>query len=153
MELLQTQFDDLVSSLPRTSVSADDDQLKHLLRLGFEEPAVRAALESTDNNVERAIEFLLRAFQTEEELQETMDKIQKLSHNEDGPSTSSSSSSSPLSSPIMNSVLRQAQVEIDAMKAYQRFNSDINQNDQDYLDLPLVQEEQLLAEYRYLLEQ
>ncbi|KAH8344627.1 hypothetical protein KR067_001670 [Drosophila pandora] len=153
VELLQTQFDELVSSLPRTSVSADDDQLKHLLRLGFDEPAVRAALESTDNNVERAIEFLLRAFQTEEELQETMDKISKLSHNEDGPSTSSSSSSSPLSSPIINSVLRQAQVEIDAIKAYQRFNSDINQNDQDYLDLPLVQEEQLLAEYRCLLEQ
>ncbi|XP_017109096.2 NEDD8 ultimate buster 1 [Drosophila bipectinata] len=155
VELLQTQFDDLVSALPRTSVSADDDQLKHLLHLGFEETAVRAALESTHNDVERAIEFLLRSFQTEEELKETMDRIRNLSIQENEPSTSSSSlsSMSPLLSPIMNSVLRQAQEEIDAMQAYQRFNSDINQNDQDYLDLPLVLEEQLLAEYRHLLEQ
>ncbi|KAH8273385.1 hypothetical protein KR018_006519 [Drosophila ironensis] len=152
VDLLQTQSQELTASLPEKDITADTDQLSHLLQLGFDEPAVRAALESTSNNVERAIECLLRAFDNEKELNETVERISKLASQEDGPSTSKSSGSLP-PSPIVKKVLRQAKTEIEAMKAYERFNSDLSQSDQDYLDLPLVQEEQLLAEYRALLEQ
>ncbi|KAH8409075.1 hypothetical protein KR009_006286 [Drosophila setifemur] len=157
VELLQTQSAELRAALPPRDCSVDADQLAHLLQLGFDEPAVRAALESTSNNVDRAIEYLLRAFQSEEELNRTVERISQMvagtggQVDDDGPSTSNSNPAPP--SPIIKSVLRQARTEIEALKAYERFNSDLSQNDQDYLDLPLIQEEQLLNEYRNLLEQ
>ncbi|KAH8252630.1 hypothetical protein KR032_000871 [Drosophila birchii] len=152
VDLLQSQADELMAALPKTRVSADTDQVAYLRQLGFDEDSVRAALESTSNNVERAIGFLLRAFRSEEELKEAMELVTNLANNGgDGPSTSSSNPTPP--SPIIQSVLRQARAEMETYKAYQRFNSDLSQNDQDYLDLPLVQEEHILAEYRNLLEQ
>ncbi|KAH8336725.1 NEDD8 ultimate buster 1 isoform X1 [Drosophila kikkawai] len=152
VDLLQSRADELMAALPKTRVSADTDQLAHLRQLGFDEDSVRAALESTSNNMERAIEFLLRAFRSEGELQEAMQRVTDLATNGgDGPSTSNSNAAPP--SPIIESVLRQARAEMETYKAYQRFNSDLSQSDQDYLDLPLVQEEHILAEYRNLLEQ
>ncbi|KAH8380854.1 hypothetical protein KR200_008434 [Drosophila serrata] len=151
VDLLQSQADELMAALPKRSVSVDTDQLAQLRQLGFDEDSVRAALESTSNNLERAIEFLLRAFRSEGELKEAMERVTDLANNGgDGPSTSNSNPTPPA---IIESVLRQARAEMETYKAYQRFNADLSQNDQDYLDLPLVQEEHILAEYRNLLTQ
>lgn len=150
---MQSHANELLAALPKTRVSADADHLAHLRQLGFDEDSVRAALESTSNNMERAIEFLLRAFRSEGELEETMKRITELASNGgDGPSTSNSNGEAP-PSPIIDAVLRQARAEMETYKAYQRFNADLSQNDQEYLDLPLIQEEHILAEYRNLLEQ
>ncbi|XP_044248911.1 NEDD8 ultimate buster 1 [Drosophila takahashii] len=149
VELLQTEAEVLRAALPRNSVASDQDKLAQLLQLGFNEANSRVALENASNNMERAIECLLRAFQSEEELRETIERVGRLAF--DGPSTSSASTAPP--SPIIEAVLKHARSEIETYQAYERFNADISQNDMDYLDLPLVQEEKVLQEYLGLLQQ
>jgi len=95
VELLQTEADVLRAALPRNRVTSDQDKLVQLLQLGFKEDNSRVALENASNNIERAIESLLRAFQSEEELKETLERVGRMAgiegQNWDGPSTSSAS--------------------------------------------------------------
>ncbi|TDG39228.1 hypothetical protein AWZ03_014349 [Drosophila navojoa] len=155
VELLQTNFAELRASLPE-SQSVDGVQLAVLLQLGFKEPAARAALESAENNLERATDFLLKAIQSEEELLLTVERVTKLANGGafelNGASTSHAAEGAP-SSFLIDAVLQKAKAEVQAYQAFKRLNADLTNADQDYLDLPLLQEEQLLAEYRNLLEQ
>ncbi|XP_017125496.1 NEDD8 ultimate buster 1 isoform X1 [Drosophila elegans] len=155
VELLQTESDALRAALPQKRASADTVKLAHLLQLGFNEDNVRVALETTSNDIERAIECLLRAFQNEDELKQTMDRVSRMVDSKgqdlDGPSTSNAQAAPPLA--IIDAVLKHARSEIETYKAYERFNADLSQNDMDYLDLPLVQEEKILAEYLKMLQQ
>lgn len=151
VELLQTSSAELRATLPATE-SADDDQLAALLQLGFLEPAARAALESAHNDLLQATDFLLKALQSEEELLQTVERVKKLAIGDNDATASTSQGAAP-SFPLIDTVLQKAKAEIDAYQAYKRLHADLSQNDQDYLDLPLQQEEQLLAEYRNLLEQ
>ncbi|XP_017056314.1 NEDD8 ultimate buster 1 [Drosophila ficusphila] len=157
VELLQNEPDELRSAVPPTHASVDLVKLGHLLQLGFKEENVRVALETTSNDVERAIECLLRAFQSEDELKQTMERASRMIEglDSDGPSTSTSAGQMQAAppSPIIEAVLKHARSEMETNKAYERFNSDLSQNDQDYLDLPLVQEEMVLNEYLNLLQQ
>nr|XP_016937292.1 NEDD8 ultimate buster 1 [Drosophila suzukii] len=159
VELLQTEADVLRAALPRNRVTSDQDKLVQLLQLGFKEDNSRVALENASNNIERAIESLLRAFQSEEELKETLERVGRMAgiegQNWDGPSTSSASIGAQTAppSPLIEAVMKHARSEIETYKAYERFNADISQNDMDYLDLPLVQEEKVLHEYLNLLQQ
>ncbi|KAH8344529.1 hypothetical protein KR084_005944 [Drosophila pseudotakahashii] len=154
VELLQTEADELRAALPRNSVASDQDKLAQLLQLGFNEDNSRVALENASNNMERAIECLLRAFQSEDELRETIERVGRMTF--DGPSTSNASiieGQTAPPSPLIEAVLKHARSEIETYKAFERFNADISQNDMDYLDLPLVQEEKVLQEYLGLLQQ
>lgn len=131
-------------------------QLAALLQLGFTEPAARAALESTRNNLEQATDFLLKAMQSEEELLQTVERVTQLARSGAGAgndATASTSQGASVSGSLIDAVLHKTKKEVEAYKAYKRLHADFQQNDQDYLDLPLQQEEQLLAEYRNLLEQ
>jgi len=148
---LQTSSAELRATLP-ASESVDGDQLAALLQLGFLEPAARAALESAHNNLLQATDFLLKALQSEEELMETVERVKKLAIGGNDATASTSQGAAP-SLPLIDTVLQKAKAEIDAYQAYKRLHADLSLNDQDYLDLPLLQEEQLLAEYRNLLEQ
>ncbi|XP_068154466.1 NEDD8 ultimate buster 1 [Drosophila tropicalis] len=157
VELLQSHSEDLeraVFSDSSPNLTADSVHLAALQQLGFDEATSCVALESAKNNVEKAIEYLLKAFQSEDELKSLVKRITQLAKGDvaglDGPSTSQQV---PPQGPLINAVLSKAKTELEAYKAYKRFNSDLSQSDQDYLDLPLNQEEQLLAEYRKLLEQ
>lgn len=141
--------------MPETE-SADNLQLAALLQLGFTEPAARAALESTRNNLEQATDFLLKAMQSEEELLQTVERVTQLARSGAGAgsdATASTSQGASVSGSLIDAVLHKAKEEVEAYQAYKRLHADLQQNDQDYLDLPLQQEEQLLAEYRNLLEQ
>lgn len=151
LELLQSNAAELRATLPETQ-SADDVQLAALLQLGFTEPAARAALESTRNNLEQATEFLLKAMQSEEELLQTVERVTQLA-SAGNDATASTSQGSKVSGSLIDAVLQKAKDEVEAYQAYKRLHADLQHNDQDYLDLPLQQEEQLLAEYRNLLEQ
>lgn len=155
MELLQTNSAELRDSLPE-SQSVDAVLLAALLQLGFKEPAARAALESAENKLERAMDFLLKAIQSEEELLQTVERVTELAKGGaielNGASTSQAAEGAP-SSFLIDAVLQKAKAELEAYQAFKRLNADLTSTDQDYLDLPLLQEEQLLAEYRNLLEQ
>ncbi|XP_030379452.1 NEDD8 ultimate buster 1 [Scaptodrosophila lebanonensis] len=169
VDMLQNRPDELRNSLPVVP-AADERQLRSLQKLGFDAKAARVALETTQNDIDLAIVFLLKAFESEEELRSTVDRMSRLIEEgltgatgaatiSDQPSTSSAASQqsqlfdSPRSRALIESVLHKAKAEMESYKAYNRFNADLTHSDQDYLDLPLVQEEQLLAEYRNLLEQ
>ncbi|KAM8720018.1 hypothetical protein ACLKA7_006128 [Drosophila subpalustris] len=151
VELLQTGSAELRANLPAVE-SADDVQLAALLQLGFLEPAARAALESTRNNLTQATDFLLKAIQSEEELLATVERVTKLATMDIDGMASTSQGAGPAPA-LIDTVLQKAKAEIDAYQAYKRLHADLSGNEQDYLDLPLLQEEQLLAEYRNLLEQ
>lgn len=141
--------------MPETE-SADGLQLATLLQLGFTEPAARAALESTRNNLEQATDFLLKAMQSEEELLQTVERVTQLARSGAGAgsdATASTSQGASVSGSLIDAVLHKTKKEVEAYQAYKRLHADFQQNDQDYLDLPLQQEEQLLIEYRNLLEQ
>ncbi|XP_062139194.1 NEDD8 ultimate buster 1 [Drosophila sulfurigaster albostrigata] len=155
VELLQTGSAELRASLPSVE-SVDDVQLNALLQLGFPEATARAALEATRNDLLRASDFLLKAMQSEEELLQTVERVAKLA-SEDVSGVASTSQGSgaaaTTNAALIDAVLQKAKCEIDAYQAYKRLHADLTHNEQDYLDLPLQQEEQLLAEYRNLLEQ
>ncbi|TDG47533.1 hypothetical protein AWZ03_005972 [Drosophila navojoa] len=163
LELLQSHSDELRRNLPATQ-TADEQMLFTLRELGFKLTAARAALETTRNNLDKAIDFLLKSFATEQELNSVIEHMTTLTAQ--GAATDESASASPSTSTsaarltaltpsklaLVKSVLSKAQTEIESYSAYKRFNEDIPDVDQDYLDLPLEQEEQILNEYRLLLE-
>lgn len=112
---------------------------------------VRVALETTSNNMENALDFLVKIFGNEEELVKQLERITEAGKiviaGDDTPSTSSGIGS------LVNTALGKVKDEMESLKAYERFNEDLTSNEQDYLDLPLLQEEQILAEYKRFLEQ
>ncbi|XP_065364111.1 NEDD8 ultimate buster 1-like [Calliphora vicina] len=152
LDLLQTGADELRHNLP-PAATADDDILSQLKQLGFNEEMARMALETTENSLDNAIEFLMKLYGNETELVAAMDRMTAVAasvvanDNYGGPSTSSGANS------LITKALDKAQKEMESLKAYNRFTEEITDNEQDYLDLPLVQEEQFLAEYKRLLEQ
>lgn len=152
MDLLQTSADELRANLPPASV-ADDDILSQLKQLGFNEEMARVALETTQNSLESSIEFLMKLYGNETELMAAMDRMTAAAasvvtnENYGGPSTSSGANS------LITKALDKAEKEMESLKAYNRFTEEITDTEQDYLDLPLAQEEQILAEYKRLLEQ
>ncbi|XP_053950530.1 uncharacterized protein LOC128858361 [Anastrepha ludens] len=149
LDLLQTNSDELLQSLPKKE-NADSDILEQLKELGFNEEIVRVALETTQNDPGKALDFLVKIFGNEEDLLKQISRIAEATKEivgDDTPSTSSGLSS--LASTAMDKVKN----EIESLRAYERFNEDLTSNGQDYLDLPLLQEEQILAEYKRFLEQ
>ncbi|EDX03069.2 NEDD8 ultimate buster 1 [Drosophila yakuba] len=159
VELLQTEADELNAVSPRAPVTIDAMKLAQLLQLGFYEKDSRVALENASNNIEEAIESLMCAIESEEELKTILEHVSRMAkpgdQNLDGPSTSTASgqAQTTLPSPIIEAVLNHARSEIETYKAYDRFNSDLKLSDMEYLDLPLIQEEKVLTEYFNMLRQ
>lgn len=152
LDLLHSNAEELSRSLP-PSQTADDEILSQLKQLGFSEEMARAALETTQNSLDKAIEFLMKTHGSETELMETMERMTAtasaiITNNDyEGPSTSSGVNT------LVTKALDKAHKEMESLKAYKRFTEEMPDNEHDYLDLPLIQEEQILTEYKRLLEQ
>ncbi|XP_061396692.1 NEDD8 ultimate buster 1 [Musca vetustissima] len=156
LDLLNTNAEELSRSLPPPQ-TADSEILTQLQQLGFTEDMARVALETTQNSLDKAIEFLIKTHGSETELLTAMERISTsaaaaasdmvANQDNEGPSTSSGVTS------LVTKALDKAQKEIESLKAYKRFTEEMPDNEHDYLDLPLVQEEQILVEYKRLLEQ
>ncbi|XP_068156814.1 NEDD8 ultimate buster 1 [Drosophila tropicalis] len=159
VDLLQFHADELRANV-QTTPPADEQLLNILHQLGFPIPLVRVALETTQNDMKRAVEFLLKSQSNENQILKIIETMaQTLSGNlNDQQQPTSSSNARPyidLSSSKMQMIetfLTMAKSELESYKAYKRFNEDVTMNDNDYLDLPLIQEEQILIEYKHLLE-
>lgn len=155
LELLQSRADELRQSLP-ASVDADQKMLSALLHLGFKEATARAALETTRNDMDRAIDFILKSLTNEKELSSVVRHMNRLAmQSEDRAASSSTAQVSIILTDemlqLIRSVLHKTEAVMESFNAYKRFNADLTDNDQDYLDLPLEQEEQILIEYKRLL--
>ncbi|XP_017079863.2 NEDD8 ultimate buster 1 [Drosophila eugracilis] len=160
LDLLQHHSNDLRANLPATP-PVDESLLSTLQQLGFPATSARTALETTENDFRKSMEFLLKSFVSEDELLAVIEAMQKLLKDQ-GPSSSNrgtGNSSTPLLNlsatelALIQSVLVKAKSEMESYNAFKRFNEDLAENNSHYLDLPLVQEEQVLNEYRHLLEQ
>lgn len=156
LDMLQSNTEDLIQNLPIYSSepeSINDTLLNEFMKMGFDEQTVRLALESSHNDSEKAINFLLKTFDNHDDINA---KIQELvnsnSNSNTEPSTSSGAAFDGGDATVLSKFLKKAHEEIDSMSAYNRFSEDVSSNDDDYLDLPLLQEEQFLAEYKRFLE-
>lgn len=115
---------------------------EQMMAMGFDQEMVKMALKNCTNDMEKAIESLLKMqsdgsyFSAFEELLKNLPIPSDLNA---GPSTSSA----------ITTELRDTANE---MKAFERFSEDIQSTDDDYLDLPLIQERSLLDEYKNLLK-
>ncbi|XP_026838197.1 NEDD8 ultimate buster 1 isoform X1 [Drosophila erecta] len=158
VELLQSEAKE-IAAFPNTPVTIDPTKLAQLLQLGFCENDSRVALENASNEMEEAIESLMCAIESEEELKAIVEHVERMAatggQNLDGPSTSDASGQAPTALPahFLEAVLNHARSEIETYKAYDRFNSDLSLSDMEYLDLPLIQEEKVLTEYINMLQQ
>ncbi|KAI8118923.1 NEDD8 ultimate buster 1 [Lucilia cuprina] len=98
LDLLQSSAEELRHNLP-PAPTADDDILSQLKQLGFNEEMARVALETTENSLDNAMEFLMKMYGNETELVAAMDRMTAAAAsavaNVDygGPSTSSGASS------------------------------------------------------------
>ncbi|XP_037937514.1 NEDD8 ultimate buster 1 [Teleopsis dalmanni] len=144
LELLQTQGDELRSSVSAPT-SVNNLLLDELKKLGFDEQLANIALQTTGNNIDKAADYLIRMLNDENQLKSMMEKVSQALNAADGPSTSSGINS------LASDLIQKAQLELESLTAYRRFHVDITDTENDYLDLPLLQEEQILTEYRNLL--
>lgn len=161
LELLQNHSEELRANLP-AALPVDESLVSTLQQLGFQPTSARAALETTDNDFPKAVEFLLKSFASKTELLGVIRAMTKLleDHAPSGSNraTNNNSASSPFANlsgsklTLVQAALSQAKTEMETYTAFKRFNEDIAENHPDYLDLPLVQEAQILTEYRQLLE-
>ncbi|KAH8360208.1 hypothetical protein KR093_011396 [Drosophila rubida] len=152
LELLRQHADELRRNLP-ASVAADEQLLYTLGELGFKLPTARAALETTRNDMDRAIDFLLKSLPNEQELNSLIGLMTRLTApSGEGASGSEQPAVTPSKLTLIQSILSKASSELESYSAYKRFHEDLPENEQDYLDLTLEQEEQILNEYRRLLE-
>lgn len=110
-------------------------------------------METSENSLDAAIEFLMKLHGNEGELETVMNRMLELSNSSAGNSDYGGPSTSSGAGSVLKKALDQAKREMESLKAYNRFTQELTNTEQDYLDLPLVQEEQVLAEYKRLLEQ
>jgi len=159
LDLLQRHSDELRANLPPIP-PVDESLLTTLQHLGFSEISARDALETTGNSFHKSLKFLLKSFPNESELLhviETMTKVLEVQE-----PTSSTNATANSTTPLVNlsnskvnllqTVLSEAKSEIESYNAFKRFNENLAENNNHYLNLPLDQEEQILIEYKRLLE-
>ncbi|BFF90170.1 NEDD8 ultimate buster 1 [Drosophila madeirensis] len=144
IDLLQHKADELRANLPAAQ-PADEALLATLQQLGFTSATARTALETSENNLEAAIQFLLKMLSVKV-LRSIIEAMTRLLEDH-------AASGSPCALPALaQTVLEQAKSKLESFTAFQRFKAEVNGNAMMYLDLPLKQEEQILMEYKNLLE-
>ncbi|SPP83553.1 NEDD8 ultimate buster 1 [Drosophila guanche] len=144
IELLQHKADELRANLPAVK-PADEALLATLQQLGFSLARARVALETTENNLEAAIQFLLKML-SEEVLRSIIEAMTRLLEDQ----AASGSQTAPPA--LVQTVIEQAKSKLESYTAIQRFKAELKGNAMMYLDLPLKQEEQILMEYKNLLD-
>lgn len=135
------------STPSETSLPADNELLDVLKNFGFTDSQVRLALETTRNNLDNSIEFLLELYETEDDLQNVVQRLTGANIQLDNAPTTSSGINN-----LMRLVLDKAKARINTMESFKRFKEDISHNENDYLDIDLQQELELLVTYKSMLE-
>lgn len=133
LDLLQTNPDSLLGDI--TSPTVDQGLIDEMVRMGFPEQLARIALENVQNDPQKALDFLLQ-MQGEGSVDDLIEKL-----------------ASRQSSSSMNQGASTSSQLVESARAYDRFVEDIDFVDEEHLDLPLEEEEELIAQYKSLLEQ
>ncbi|XP_058832014.1 NEDD8 ultimate buster 1-like [Topomyia yanbarensis] len=159
---LQYKHDDLKREL-MSSIKPCKELINKLVDLGYHEEAAQAALKQTYNNFEEAVEFLITARQNNEYDSLLTTAINELvSSSTNILETTTSTSIEDRGSNVPNNELagpshKRAKNDTNSAKKqmmdilYKSFSKDMDTTNDTYLDLPLIEEAKVLAEYKKLL--
>lgn len=135
MDILQTNPDSLVDEISHNTI--DQNLIDEMTKMGFPRELAKIALENVQNDPQKALDFLLQ-MQGEGSVDDLFEKL------------AGQSSNLGVNAGASTSTFRQLH---ESSKAYDRFVEDIDFVDEEHLDLPLEEEEELIAQYKSLLEQ
>lgn len=139
---------------------------EQMILMGFPAQIVDLALKNiTNESMDSAIEELMRLQsdgtydQMLDTLLDTMDAVAGTSNNSNDPSTSfrkqmknEKDVSLTEQPPDRNKKHNIHKLFLHLLQAYKRFTEDVDTEDDDYLDLPLTQERQLISQYKNLVD-
>lgn len=133
-QLRQSMLDDFV---------ADTEALNTMKTMGFNEEIIKMALKASTNDMNRAVEMMLK-MQNDGTYSALLSQL--IDNAVSGAPTTATSSTC-----ISAALKKKADIQLKAMEAFARFSEDISTEDDTHLDMPLVQEQEVLNEYkRYL---
>lgn len=120
-----------------------------LISLGFDVSIAKQALEQHSNDINKAMDYLLN-LQQDGKYEEAIAFAQNaIAGTSSDPSTSSAPEAKV--SQFLNKAKEAIRQKKDADQAFRRFREDFNNDGDDYLDMPLEMEEQLVLEYKRFL--
>lgn len=138
-----------------TETSTENDLIQEITNMGFNVEIVRMALESVDERtVDRIVEVMLK-MQRDGSYEESLATLMATTTAMDGQLLGACSSNQAQANNNLEAVKENIQKHIkkhaETKEAFDRFSEGVSKNDDEYLDLPLVQEEQILLEYKKFL--
>lgn len=144
IELLQDHQTELKAELAKI-IKPDKDFIDKLINLGFDAELAKTILKNTSNDLDSAIETLL-------DLQ-NVDNIpaQLLSLIDEAMPSTSGASNSAQGSSLVDKIKKKVKMTMEEQEAYEMLKEDLEMEDDDYLNITLNQEEQLLTQYKNIL--
>lgn len=147
--MLQNQAEALRSQYAEDFLP-DQNTIDAMVAMGFELPLVMVALQTASNNMDRAVDIVMRMMEGVEGEQLLTNIATAASTNTAGqPTTSSAAAAERLSRKLAEELARKRIAD----EAFDRFAEDIDDEDDDYLDLTLAQETKVVTEYKRYLNQ
>lgn len=149
---------DLLKRELMSNMTPSQDLISKLTDLGFHKEAASAALRQTINNFEDAVEFLIAA-RKNNEYDKLLTDLECLNA-ESSSSGESTNTHTPAASPVTEQAgpsRKKAKNDSNSAKKemmdilYNSFSKDMDTNNNNYLDLPLIEEATILDEYKKLL--
>lgn len=113
--------------------------------MGFDEELAKTILKNTSNDLDSAIEALLDLQNVDNIPVQLLSLIDEVM-----PSTSGASNRAQGSS-LVDKIKKKVKMTLEEQEAYEMLKEDLEMDDDDYLNITLNQEEQLLIQYKNIL--
>lgn len=144
INMLQDNYEQLSIELSE-EVKPEPDLLDQITKIGFPKEIVEMALKYNTNDMEKTVEYLL-SLQSNNNFASTLEML--TSQLLDGASTSSGSADV---NDLKEKFKKRIKTDLEEREALERFSEDVSAEGDDHLDLALVQEENILIEYKKFL--
>lgn len=142
--MIQQNYEELSLELSK-DVTPKEDLLDQITKIGFPKEIVEMALKYNTNDMEKTVDYLL-SLQSNINFASTLEAI--TSQFFDGPSTSSGSADVDA---LKEKFKKRIKTDLEEREALERFSEDVSAESDDHLDLTLIQEENILIEYKKFL--
>lgn len=142
--MLHKNYEELSLELAK-NIIPEPNLLDEITKIGFPKEIVEMALKYNSNDMEKTVEYLL-SFQSNDDFSSHLNAIatQLL----DAPSTSSGSADVDA---LKEKLKKKIKNDLEEKEALERFSEDVSAESDDHLDLTLIQEENILIEYKKFL--
>lgn len=144
INMLQDNYEQLSREISE-AVTPAPDLLDQITKIGFPKEIVEMALRYNVNDMEKTVEYLL-SLQSNNNFASTLETLTNQLM-DGGASTSSGGDVNLLKEKFKERI----KTDLEEKKALERFSEDVSDESDDHLDLALVQEENILIEYKKFL--